>query len=149
MPSVDFTSSFNEEKAGHSAHYYTERGCVIDCRGNLKISPLSYWGWFAKVFTQTHSIATGMFFGPGVNIGVTVDDFAWVTSCCVLFDCHIHHHAIISIGSVVNGLEVPPYHIAMGNPAKLIARWNGERWVRMLEDWEYREIKKVKRGVLK
>lgn len=131
MPRVDFTSTFNQEKAGHPIGYYAERGCVIDCRGNLNISPLSYWGWFAKVFTQTHSIATGEFFGPGVNVGVTVGDYAWITSCVILYDCEVQHHGIVSIGSVVKGLIVPPYHIASGNPAVLVAAWNGEKWVKL------------------
>lgn len=124
-------STFDEGKAGHTEHYYTERGCVIDCRGSLKISPLSYWGWFVHVYTTSHDISTGEFNGPAISRPVEVGDYAWICSDVVLYNCKIEHHGIVSVGSVVKGLVVPPYHIAEGNPAILVAKWNGEKWLKI------------------
>lgn len=124
-------SIFDERKAGHPESYYNQRDCMIDCRGPLKISPLSYFGFGVKVITQTHSIATGQFDGPAIDAGVIVDDYAWITSFAILHNCHVKHHGIVAIGAVVNGMTVEPYTIVAGNPAKVVAKWNGEKWVKI------------------
>ena len=120
--------AYDESKAGHPEHYFSERHSIIDYRGNLKISPLSYLGYGNTIITVSHSLMNGEFNQKTVRKRVIIDDYAWITSKCVLYDCHIMHHAIVSIGSVVSGIVVEPYTVVQGNPAKPIARWTGTRW---------------------
>ncbi len=123
---------FDAAKAGHDENYFVERHCTIDYRGDLKISPLSYFGFGVHVVTLTHVLTGGAFTGYVKNIPVVVDDYAWVTSYSVLYNCHIKHHGIVSIGSVVKDMTVEPYTIVSGNPAVPVAHWNGEKWVRLV-----------------
>lgn len=123
--------NYDKSKAGHDEVYYVERHCFIDYRGDLCIHPESYWGFGCKVITQTHSIAGGWFHPIAENRRVQVDDQAWICSFAILYNCHIGHHAIVSIGSVVSGLTVPPYHVAAGNPARLIRFWDGKNWQKL------------------
>ncbi len=125
--------TFNLAKAGHTEGYYSERHISIDYRGLLKISPLSYFGWEVMIITATHNVLeTGSFTAPMKFVPVIVDDYAWVTSRAILYNCHIMHHAIVSIGAVVSGMVVEPYTVVKGNPAIVIAKWDIEkkRWVR-------------------
>lgn len=122
---------FDEGKMGHGEYYYSVRQTWIDARGPIQISQLSYWGFCNKIITQTHDISTGVFNGPAIDAGVIVDEYVWITSFCVLHNCHIGHHAIASAGSIIVGIEVPPYTIVAGNPCKAIAEWNGEKWVKL------------------
>lgn len=122
---------FDKDRAGHDEYYYSVRHCILDFRGTLKISPTSYWGWYTHVFTQSHSIDTGEFHGQAIDSPVYVDDYAWITSCCVLTNCHVMHHGIVSVGSVVNKMTVEPYTIVAGNPARPVAKWDGEKWVKL------------------
>ena len=121
---------YDKAKAGHPEPYYVDRHTFIDYRGDLKVSPLSYWGFGNMVMTASHNIMSGGFEGPLIDKRVYVDDYAWITSGCILYNCHIQHHAIVSIGSVVNNMIVEPYHVVSGNPAIVIAFWDGQRWRR-------------------
>lgn len=121
---------YNQAKAGHPEGYFIERHSNIDYRGLLKISNLSWWGFFNTVITASHDISSGQFTGPMILVRVEVDEYAWITSKCILFDCHIMHHAIVAIGAVVNGIEVQPYTIVAGNPATVVSEWDGTKWQR-------------------
>jgi len=57
---------------------------------------------------------------------VVVDDYAWVTSGSILYNCHIEHHGIVAIGTVVKNMTVKPYTIVAGNPAVVVAEWDNE-----------------------
>lgn len=122
---------FDKQKAGHDEYYYSERHCMIDYRGNLKISPLSYFGFGITVITASHSILlTGQYNPLMVMKRVIVGDYAWITSKSILYNCEIEHHGIVAIGAVVSNMIVESYTVVSGNPAVVIARWNGERWLK-------------------
>lgn len=122
---------YDKQKAGHDEHYYAERHCMIDYRGILQISPLSYFGFGVTVITASHSIfLTGQFNPAIVMKRVIVDEYAWITSKSILYNCHVEHHGVVSIGAVVTNMIVESYTVVAGNPAFVIARWNGERWLR-------------------
>ncbi len=125
--------NFDLSKAGHDEGYYQMRYANLDFRGNLSISPLSWWGFGISVFTLSHIISDGAYSPPVQIKSVKVEDYAWICSLAILYNCSIGHHAIVSIGSVVRNLSVPPYHVAEGNPAKLICYWDLEkkRWIRL------------------
>lgn len=110
--------------------YLKRRGTFLDCRGPLEISPTSRWGFNVWVLTQSHETAAG----PGklgalVDRGVYVEDGAWIGSRSILCGCRIGAGSIVAAGTVVRGQNVAPGVIVAGNPARVIARWNGEKWV--------------------
>jgi acetyltransferase-like isoleucine patch superfamily enzyme len=125
--------NFNEQAAGHSEWYFSERYTWLDFRGGLKIAATAQFGFSNRIMTASHSIATGQFYGPMVYRPVTIEDYAWITSFCILYNCTIGHHAVVSIGSVVANMVVEPYCIVEGNPAQVVKVWNAEirKWVRV------------------
>lgn len=128
MNSYTLFGRFDPETAGHPEHYYAERHTTLDFRGGLFIHSDSVWGYGNFTITASHSIDSGEFQEPMISKPVTVEHHAWITSCCILYNCKIGHHAVISIGSVVANMDVEPYTMVAGNPAKVVARWNGSVW---------------------
>ena len=55
---------------------------------------------------------------------VIIDDYAWIASDTVLYNCHIGEGAVVSVGSVVRSRDVPPWTMVEGNPAQVIARYD-------------------------
>lgn len=114
----------------HNKMYFIERGTFLDCRGEIEISASSMWGFENKIITASHSIKEGT---PNpkmiTNRGVFVRDFAWVTSFCVLYNCTIGEHAVVSIGSVVANMDVEPCTMVAGNPAKVIKIFQDGEWI--------------------
>jgi acetyltransferase-like isoleucine patch superfamily enzyme len=113
---------------GLPLEYFAKRGITLDCRGPLVIDKASHWGFGVVVLTESHDIASGQV-GKVVPYGVTVDAGAWICSMSVLAGCHIGAGAVVAAGSVVRGQIVAPGVMVAGNPARVIARWDGERWV--------------------
>lgn len=110
--------------------YFRARGIFLDCRGPLRIAATSRWGVRSIVVTQSRDTSAG----PGkmgrvIARGVTVDDGAWIGSGVLLVGCHIEAGAIVAAGTVVRGQNVAPGVMVAGNPARVIARWDGEQWV--------------------
>ena len=123
-----------DEAAGHTAEYYAKRGIRLDCRGPLKIHPKSYWGFGVVVLTLSHDTHCGPGrIGETVPYGVTVDAHAWIGSMALLAGCHIGEGAIVAAGTVVRGQTVAPGVMVAGNPARVVARWDGERWAYLPE----------------
>ena len=114
---------------GLPKEYFEKRGIVLDCRGPVVIDAKSAWGFDIRVFTQSHEIKRGPgTVGPVVPYGVTVDARAWIGSGAILTGCHIGAGAIVAAGTVVRGQDVAPGMMVAGNPARVIARWDGARW---------------------
>ena len=107
--------------------YFMERGTFIDCRGPVSIHKDSSWGFFCSVFTTSHEIKDGVW-GPVIPRPVTVDEGAWIGSGAMLYNCHIGHHAIVAVGTVVRSQEVASWTMVAGNPAQVIARFVGDVW---------------------
>jgi acetyltransferase-like isoleucine patch superfamily enzyme len=108
--------------------YFDKRGCVLDCRGPLFISAKSRWGFSVQVLTQSHDISKWPESGAIIPYGVTVEDEAWIFSFSLLTGCVIGAGSIVTAGTVVRGQIVAPNVMVAGNPARVIARWNGEKW---------------------
>jgi maltose O-acetyltransferase len=113
--------------------YFARRGCLLDCRGPLTISAGSQWGFCVRVFSESHDISRWPTLGPTVPYGVTVESGAWIGSGVLLCGCRIGAGAIVAAGTVVRGQDVAPGVMVAGNPARVLARWNGERWVYLSE----------------
>lgn len=108
--------------------YFEKRGCFLDCRGPLTISPLSYWGFCVHVVTESHDLSEWPELGPVTPYGVVVEDGAWIGSNALLLGCTIGVGAIVAAGSVVRGQVVAPLVMVAGNPARVIARWENGAW---------------------
>lgn len=109
--------------------YFQRRGIVLDCRGPLVISKLSVWGLGVIVLTRSHDTSVGPGpIGPVIDYGVAVDDYAWIGSRALLTGCYIGKGAIVAAGSVVRGQDVAEGVMVAGNPARVIALWDGQKW---------------------
>jgi len=115
------------ETIGLPMVYFLERGTFIDCRGPVTIHKDSSWGWLINVFSVSHEIENGRW-GPVVDRPVTVDEWAWIGSGATLYNCHVGHHAIVAVGTVVRSQEVAPWTMAAGNPARVVARFEDGKW---------------------
>ncbi len=114
--------------------YFDKRDILLDCRGPLVIDATSQWGFGIVVLTQSHDISAGPGkLGKVTAYPVRVDAGAWIGSGALLTGCHIGTGAIVAAGTVVRGQTVAPGVMVAGNPARVIARWNGERWVYLEE----------------
>ncbi len=68
---------------------------------------------------------------PIVCSPTSIGDECWIGEhVCILKGTHIGERAVIGAGSVVTH-DIPPYCIAVGNPAKVIKKWDFEQrqWV--------------------
>ena len=115
----------------HPRHYFLTRGCIIDCRGTVRIAEDTRWGLGVKVITESHATGIWPELGPIVDRPVIVDRYAWIGSFSVLTGCHIGEGAIVAAGTVVRGQNVVPYTMVAGNPARAVAHWGHivKRWI--------------------
>ena len=110
--------------------YFAIRGCFLDCRSPLVISATSTWGIRVNVLTESHDISGGPGkVGPVVSRPVYVEDGAWIGSYSQLIGCRIGVGAIVAAGTVVRCQDVGPGVMVAGNPARVIARFDGAEWV--------------------
>jgi acetyltransferase-like isoleucine patch superfamily enzyme len=115
---------------GLPQRYFDRRGCVLDCRGPLVIDRTSQWGFSVVVLTRSHTINEWPGeIGPAVDYGVSVGAHSWIGSGSLLAGCKIGSGVVVAAGSVVRGQTVADNLMVAGNPARVIAKWNGERWV--------------------
>jgi maltose O-acetyltransferase len=115
-------------------NYFEKRSCFLDCQGPLAIAADSKWGYGVRVLTQSHKIDAWPTLGPVIPYGVTVESGAWVGSFALLAGCWIGAGSIVAAGTVVRGQTVAPGVMVAGNPARVVARWNGEKWCDLLPE---------------
>ena len=108
--------------------YFAKRGCLIDARGPLVLDATSRWGLGVTVITESHGIAAWPAMSKAIPYGVTVGKEAWIGSFSILAGCVIGAGSIVAAGTVVRGQDVAPGVMVAGNPARVIARWEGGRW---------------------
>jgi len=119
------------DSIGHPYKYWEYRDAFLDCRGPLAINPGSHWGWGTKVITRSHHINDGRFHVESIDKPVTVDCGAQIYSFAILYNCHIKEGAIVACGAVVRNMIVEPYTMVEGNPARVIKKWDGEKWAKV------------------
>jgi len=109
--------------------YFERRGIMLDCRGPLSIASSSQWGFMVRVYTESHGIDAGPGkLGPTAPYPVTVKAGAWIGSSAILAGCVVGEGAIVAAGTVLRGQTVGPGVMVAGNPARVVARWNGAQW---------------------
>lgn len=137
--SFKILGDFNQSLAGHDLNFWKQRETFLDCRSRfLKISKDSFWGFNNTILTMSHDISKGNF-GPMVERKAWVDDYAFVSSNCTIYNSWIKSNAIISCGSVLSSVVVPEHTIVQGNPARAVARYENGKWIKIDEElkrWE-------------
>jgi hypothetical protein len=126
---------FDQEKvSGLPPQWFWDRQVkVVDFRGDFQMRSAESitFGFDVSVYTASHTFWEG-----GVNPAlekkrVWIDEAVFVGSGSILYNCHLMHHALVSIGSVVRSMVVPPYCMVEGNPAVIVREYIRGRWRRV------------------
>ena len=126
--------NFDESLMGHDMHFYSQRETFLDCRSRMiKISKDSFWGYNNTILTMSHDISKGNF-GTMTEKRLWVDEFAWISSNCTIYNSWIKSNAVISCGSVLSSVIVPNLCIVAGNPAKIVSRYVNGKWQKADEE---------------
>ena len=106
---------------------------MLDMRGDLRMRGVEglLFGRHIRIITASHE-----FVGAGVSGELLVkkcwiEPYAFVGSYALLYNCVIGEHAVVSVGSVVASMVVPPYCMVEGNPAVIVREYIRGRWRRV------------------
>ena len=118
----------NPNRLTMGTYSHINRGCTIDCRGNITIGNNVSISHGVYIMTGSHDHQAKNFIGRFLPI--TIEDYAWIgVGAVILQNVHIGKGAVICAGAVVTK-DVGDYEIVGGVPAKKI----GER----TKDLDYR-----------
>lgn len=100
----------------------------ISNKGKLIVKKYSVISSGCIIVPNSHQLTVGIPFYLSTrnhindrNEGIIVEEDCWVGAGCILLPgCHIGRGAVIGAGSVVKN-DIPPYAVAVGTPAKIIA----------------------------
>jgi len=115
---------------GRPLAYFEERQILLDCRGEVHIHADSHWGFRCMVLTSSHDISDGDF-GRVFKRKVIVERGVWIGSGVILYNCVVGENSVVSVGSVLKNVIVPPNCLIDGNPAKIIAVFQDEHWFKL------------------
>ena len=108
-------------------------GAVFYGGGHVTIGNWVHTGEGLKIFTRNHNYEGEAipYDSTYVHKAVTIGDCVWIGAYVILLPgTTIGEGAIIQAGSVVHG-EIPPMAIAGGNPAKVFAWRDKDRYSRL------------------
>ena len=114
--------------------YFEQRHARLDLRGPLFIAKDTHWGQFVTVITKSHKFKNGELSLP-LDRPVVVASGAWIGSRAILYNCIVGERSVVACGSVVRSCEIAPDVMVAGNPARVVARWDGEYWIWMEPKW--------------
>ena len=118
----------NPNRLTMGTYSHVNRGCTIDCRGNIVIGDNVSISHGVYIMTGSHDHQAKDFIGRFLPI--TIEDFVWIgVGAVILQNVHIGKGAVICAGAVVTK-DVGDYEIVGGVPAEKI----GER----TKDLDYR-----------
>jgi acetyltransferase-like isoleucine patch superfamily enzyme len=118
----------NPNRLTMGTYSHVNRGCTLDCRGNITIGNSVSISHGAYIMTGSHDHQSKDFIGRFLPI--TIEDYVWIgVGAVILQNVHIGKGAVICSGAVVTK-DVGDYEIVGGVPAKKI----GER----TRDLDYR-----------
>lgn len=111
--------------------YFEQRDCWVDCRepDMLWIDRQANIGYNNVFVTQTHDVKPDQF-GRLSGRKIIIEKKAFITSWCKLYNCRIGEGAVVAMGSVVRSMQVPPWTMVAGNPAKVVKIWDP-----LVKDW--------------
>ena len=119
-----------QTELGDHVHF---NGAVFFGGGRVKIGNWFHSGEGLKIFTRNHNYEGEAipYDSTYVHKPVTIGDCVWIGAYVILLPgTTIGEGAIIQAGSVVHG-EIPPMAIAGGNPAKVFAWRDKDRYSRL------------------
>jgi len=105
-----------------------DRNILLDCRGYIEIHPEAMFGYNISIFTMSHDIYD---FGKTKYKKVIIEKGAFIGSESKLYNCRIGEGAIVALGSVVRSMDVKPFTMVEGNPARVIAYFDQitKKWI--------------------
>lgn len=131
---------------------FRQRDMFVDCRGTLQIGDNVMFGFNIRIYTLSHDIND---FRKTVDRPVFIERDVFVGSDCILYNCTIREHSIISVGSIVKNIEIPANVIVAGNPLRVISERKDGEWVhkrntkvyfdQFHDDFQYAEAYKPKK----
>ncbi len=99
------------------------QNCFIQVRGCVSIGSNVMFGPNVSIFSENHGFEKTdipMIKQPTVRKGVVIEDDVWLGTQSVILDgVTIGKGSIIAAGAIVN-MDVPPYSIVAGVPAKIV-----------------------------
>jgi len=102
---------------------------LIDFRGDLQMrcNQSITFGFRVNILTASHDLKQGGV-GEMVLKRCWIEKGVFVGSLALLYDCWLQDHCVVSAGSVVRGMIIPPYCMVEGNPAKIIKEYIDGHW---------------------
>ena len=123
---------------GDHVHF---NGMWASGNGRLVIGDWFHSGDGLRIFTRNHNYDKGdaiPYDRTYIAKDVVIGDFVWIGAQVILLPgTTIGEGAIIQAGSVVHG-TIPPYAIAGGNPAKVLAQRDVEHFKRLKAEGKFR-----------
>ena len=106
---------------------------MLDMRGDLRIANGTNLviGRHVRIITASHEFVGAEVSGALLPKKCWIDEHVFVGSYSLLYNCHLGHHALVSVGSVVTSMVVPPYCMVEGNPAVIVREYIRGRWRRV------------------
>ena len=102
---------------------------MLDMRGDLQIKSQDVlFGRHIRIITASHEFIKDGFSGALQVKKCWIEHKVFVGSYALLYNCVIGHHAVVSVGSVVSSMLVPPYCMVEGNPARVVREYREGRW---------------------
>lgn len=119
-----------------SKQYFEDRDCFVDCRwpDKLFIDKTVNFGYEVKLIVGTHDPSPDKY-GDVQTRPIKIGPKVWVASFAILYNCEIGEGAIVAIGSVVRSMDVEPWTMVAGNPAKVIKVYDHaiRKWIPVTE----------------
>ena len=110
--------------------FWTRQLDMLDFRGDLRIKSSQdiLFGRHIRIITASHEFIKDGFSGAMQIRRCWIDHHAFIGSYALLYNCVIGHHSIVSVGSVVSSMVVPPYTMVEANPARIVREYKDGRW---------------------
>lgn len=125
--------TFDSSKvSGMPPEWFTDRQVdFLDFRGDLQLRSTEIClGRHVRLITAGHVISNGKY-GPQALKHVWIEKDTFIGSYSILYNCTICEGAVVSVGSVVANMIIPPFHMVEGNPARLIGVFKDGLWRRI------------------
>lgn len=114
-------------------NFHATRNLTIQCAGRITIGDDVLVASDVFIINYNHGLSplTNSYLDNSLEVSeVVINDGVWLgNNVIVLPGVHIGKKSIIGAGSVVTK-DIPPYSIAVGNPARVIKRYNlvNQQW---------------------
>lgn len=100
--------------------FATSGGCYYQALNGIEIGEGTIWSYNCSFISSNHDYKDLSKHIKGNPI--VIGEYVWIASNCVILpEVSIGKYTIVGAGSIVTK-DIPPYSIAVGNPAKVIAK---------------------------